>query len=97
MIAYLLGLPERRLAHGFLVTRNGEACAIGVYALGKGLALKRYVDREDENGEHTIKIGRKAGLQKSLAEYLAWMNDETYSERYTPEQRWLGIYQWCCE
>jgi hypothetical protein len=98
----LEAMPKRELVHGAIVTSAGGACAVGVYALAKGLDLSQYMDAVEEYGDvTTIEIGRRAGLAKALAIQIGYMNDEWFpapnrigGRGYSDAQRWDGIHKW---
>ena len=82
----------------------GTACAVGAYAAWqlvkagrtweeaiRALAADGWIGEHDEwDTEH---LGRSAGLARTVAWTLGWLNDEKFGD-LTPEERWHAVFGW---
>jgi hypothetical protein len=90
LAAALDAMPDKRLAASVWVEPTGEACALGVAALSRGLGQKfSAFDPDDssapEEAAHLLNIA------PAMARELVWLNDESASVNETPEARWTRM------
>ena len=87
LVEALEALPEKKLEAGALVS-DGGCCAMGAVALKRGLDTGG-VDPYDR--EHVASI---FGIAEALAAEIAFENDDEFSRRRTPEDRWTHMHKW---
>jgi hypothetical protein len=105
MEAALLALPTKRLIDSAL-SKDGEVCAVGAFALYKRTAageqrdavladLERKSEPDDTYcaADVTASVGHNAGMAYSVAWRMAELNDEDFLYA-TPEQRYAGVLAW---
>lgn len=92
MLAAMDAMPERRkrLIADELVTKAGEACAIGTVAKARGL------DTSNLDPEDGYAVANKFNIAPALAMEIAYINDEAgpWRNRETPEQRFDRVRRW---
>lgn len=87
----MTALPEPKLIANSLVARDGAVCAMGAVARTRGLDLSQ-VDPED--GDRVAEI---FGIPPSLAKEIAFLNDDEWGRKLTPEARWEKMKKWAEE
>ena len=105
-------LPRRRLISGGLCENSGEVCAMGAWlfrkfvddgmtprAAWKRLRASRAKSNEFQQEElvATIEAGHAVlGITRTLAEVVAWMNDEEFGlfTHTTPEVLYSRMLEW---
>jgi hypothetical protein len=88
MHAALDAMPAKRLIAKEIVNDRGEACAIGVVALSRGIDVSN-LDSTDGDA-----VGAAFGVAQSLAREIEYMNDEAGYTTETPEERWRRMRAW---
>ena len=87
-----------------LETEGEGVCAIGAYVWFKKVKagadpeaafaeLPILLDSDGEGDWRTAEAGKQAGLTFTLAQHLAYRNDESYDEM-TPERRFEAFVEW---
>lgn len=86
-----------------LAEQGSGVCAVGAYAWHQKVKSGRdpaaaFADLPtltdyDHGSWETAEAGERAGLARTLASHLAYLNDETWGDR-TPEQRWQACIDW---
>lgn len=100
----LEAMPVKKLIYGSLceyrINENEEpevvACAIGVYAISKGMNYNHLLD-DPEDAWSTVEIGQSFGMTQTLAWAIGYTNDSNYHYLETEEQRWQRVYNWVCK
>lgn len=91
LAAALDAMQDKRLIAGELVDANGEACALGVVGVARGLNMSG-IDVEDYEA-----VAKAFNIAESLAREIEFVNDDDFSygrTQTTPEQRWKEMRKW---
>lgn len=98
MAVALDAMPEKVLIADDIVNAEGDACAIGVVALARGMDVNG-VDPEDSD-----QVARRFGIARALACEIAYANDECGDRLHdgkwlyeTPAERWTRMRKWVDE
>lgn len=73
--------------------RNPETGEYEAVRVVGGIVTFRWSHGEDQGQEHTVNMGKRAGLVYTLAWHLGWQNDDEWG-LLTPEQRWKRCFRW---
>lgn len=88
MATALDALEAKRLIKNDLV-RGGEACALGVLGIARGLNM------EDIDPEDLDAVAETFGIARALAAEIMFINDDFFD--VTPEYRFWRVRQWITE
>jgi hypothetical protein len=107
LLLALDAVPGHRLIRDYLVNpEQGEACAVGAWLAYKRIASGQTTDWNDTlralyqqygetEGWETGDIGRRElRVTGTLAQHIAYRNDDYYRSATTPEQLWQATYDW---
>lgn len=89
LINALDAMPVKRLIKGEFW--NGEACALGVVALGRG-----NIDPISVEPHEYDRLAELFGVAHQLIQEIEFENDEA-TWRITPEQRWQHMHDWAAK
>jgi hypothetical protein len=90
LAAALDAMPDKRLATSTWVEPTGEACALGVAAIARGLEDEFQALDPDDPSEADY-AARLLNIAPAMARELVWLNDESASVNETPEARWTRM------
>lgn len=104
----LVAMPEHRLIFGDIVRPTlrcindegdletvVEACAIGAFALHKGITVVDIQRLYSPDDDSTAELGKLCGMSYTMAWRIGQENDDW--PKLTPEQRWEHIVKWVHE
>lgn len=85
-------MPVKRLIKDAVVTPEGECCTMGVVFKARGIDAERF------NEEYAWEYASTLGIARSLAQEIAYENDEKpyppLDHEETPEERWVRMRKW---
>lgn len=90
LVDALDALPTKELITGDLVL-EGNCCALGAVALSRGTDVS-WVDPLDHRG-----VAKALGTLYTVANEVAYQNDEMGHVDETPAQRWVRVRKWAVE
>lgn len=100
MAATLDAMPEKKLTAYVwdepitgmpFSPRGGEVCALGAVTRARGIDTSNF-DPDDSSAVE--EVAAQLNIAQSMAREIVWLNDEAYSYRTTPEERWRLIREW---
>ena len=93
-------MPEKRLtAHVWdapitgmpFAPRGGEVCALGAVTRARGIDTSMH-DPDDDSAVEIV--ASQINISVAMAREIVWMNDDAYSHRTSPEERWRLVREW---
>lgn len=96
LLGALDAMPEKRLIADDLI-REGAVCAIGSVGVARGIDMAKL------DPDYPSDVAKAFGIAPALVQEMEFENDETLgwdaaaqrSVRFTPEQRWRHMRDWC--
>jgi hypothetical protein len=83
-------MPNKRLSAYEWVEPTGEACALGVVALARGLG-QQFLSLDPDDSSAAENAAHLLNIASAMARELVWLNDEDGSVNETPEARWMRM------